>query len=311
MAKTVILAKRPDLVIKLEKYGIELPKKEGGKFRGIAKKWAKEKKPPYDNPVYQALATRLPTGWEEVTADELDELVNKLQKVVQEKKRGRLGVPNIGNNMMLKNVTQIALLGIAIAANIVIKNGLGQMKKLETYEKRFAHQFSFEMICKLLEGSKLFELFFNALADITDTSEIEKKDISNILSLTAHIAVIFAASQGQNERLEELYLALKPTVLTEIKEAKRFLDEKIIGQTNELANNVHLYLQQAIMAIDRQDFDGFKEALTGILEILGITEEVFLNMLTSLDKVSDSIHYALTDGMEDLTQKVTTVTQAM
>ena len=217
----------------------------------------------------------------------------------------------MGNNMMLKNTTKIALLGIAIAANIVIKNGLGQMKKLETYEKRLNHQFSFEMICKLLEGSKLFELFFSALADITDTSEVEKKDIANILSLTAHIAVILAAADGKNERLEELYLALKPTILTEMREAKRFLDEKIRGQATGLAADTHLYLQQAIIALEKEDFDGFKEALTGILGLLGISTEAFLKLLTSLDKVSDSIHYALTAGMEDLTKKVTTISQVM
>ena len=85
MAKTVILAKRPDLVIKLEKYGIELPKKEGGEFQGIAKKWAKEKKPPYDKAVYQALAERLPTGWEEISHEEMDELIIKMQKVLRGK----------------------------------------------------------------------------------------------------------------------------------------------------------------------------------------------------------------------------------
>ncbi len=74
-----ILGEHPELMLQLAKYGIIPPTAGGGPFDGMAQAAAANQQPPYDNPVYKAMADALPSGWEELSGSELDRVINQLK----------------------------------------------------------------------------------------------------------------------------------------------------------------------------------------------------------------------------------------
>lgn len=74
-----ILGERPDLALKLVRMGVMPPTIGGGPYDGMAKKSAAAGDPPYDKPVYAALAEALPVGWEELSASEIDQMLVQLE----------------------------------------------------------------------------------------------------------------------------------------------------------------------------------------------------------------------------------------
>ncbi|CUI15785.1 conserved hypothetical protein [Candidatus Protochlamydia naegleriophila] len=74
-----ILGEHPELMLQLAKYGIVPPAAGGGPFDGMARAAAANNQPPYDNPVYKAMAAAIPSGWEELSGSELDKVINQLK----------------------------------------------------------------------------------------------------------------------------------------------------------------------------------------------------------------------------------------
>jgi len=136
MAKRVLLAERPDLVLKLEKYGVHLPRKAGGVYEGCAKQWSKERKPPYDRAQYQALAERLPVGWEELTTEEMDQLLERLRTAISEKQKEKLYTAAKSEEEFFKKVVTIALLALTVGIALVKEEGFGGIAEIEESEKK-------------------------------------------------------------------------------------------------------------------------------------------------------------------------------
>ncbi len=74
-----ILGEKPALALKLVRMGVMPPTIGGGPYDGMAKQAAAAGEPPYDKPVYAALAEALPVGWEELSASEIDQMIGQLQ----------------------------------------------------------------------------------------------------------------------------------------------------------------------------------------------------------------------------------------
>jgi hypothetical protein len=81
----VILGRRPDLMLKLEKYGVMPPIVGGGPYDRFAKQQAAQGAAPYDKQEYADLANRLPSGWEELSAGEMDRVISGLQAKINAK----------------------------------------------------------------------------------------------------------------------------------------------------------------------------------------------------------------------------------
>ncbi|WP_068469096.1 hypothetical protein [Candidatus Protochlamydia phocaeensis] len=77
-----ILGERPDLMLQLANAGIYPPMNGGGPYDGMARTEAANGNPPYDNPIYQTMANSLPTGWEELSSSELDNVLNQLDNQI-------------------------------------------------------------------------------------------------------------------------------------------------------------------------------------------------------------------------------------
>jgi len=85
----IILGRHPELMLKLEKYGVIPPDVGGGPYDGFARRQAAQGAPPYDKREYIDMAKRLPVGWEELSVQEMDKVLGDLQ-VAMTAKQGEI-----------------------------------------------------------------------------------------------------------------------------------------------------------------------------------------------------------------------------
>ncbi len=313
MGKHILLAKRPDLVLKLEKYHLLPPCKKGGKYKGCAKQWAKEKVAPYDTPETQSLAERLPTGWEELTAEEFEALLIKLRETIENKRKEKLDTPNRGSEQMLKNLTKIALAGLTTVATLLEKSGIGVLPDDDPYEKQQTRRLTFEMVLHLVNGTDIFKQIFREIARTTNANDDSQEMIAEILKLLAVLVMILAAAKEDKDRLKALMHSFKIPLSEGIEKMETFVTEKNLKETfsGETADSLSLFLQQAKLALDNDEFEGFYEAYKDALGLINITPEMLTQDLHSIEHLAKSLQDSMTTGMDAETAKIATVSQAM
>ncbi|MGA8164350.1 MAG: hypothetical protein WB791_04905 [Waddliaceae bacterium] len=313
MAKTVILAKRPDVVLKLEKYGLLPPCKTGGRFEGCAKEWAKKKHPPYDQPVYQAMAERLPTGWEELTIEEVDRLLERLSKTINMKKKAARDLPNKGVHLMLKQLIRLAFIGIATASSLIADLGLGLLPDKNEGGKRQSTLFTCELVVQLINGSGLLTTIFQNIARVANTDEKNQMLIADILTVIAALLALLAASKGNPDRLEVLLMSCQEEIREGIDKIESFLNEGLATHDIEgdRGERIALSLQQAQIALKKEDADGFYEAYRQILSIMEITPDLLAGDLKEMDRLGKQLRRAFTVGLDDETNRMTAIAQAL
>lgn len=313
MPKHIILAKRPDIVLRLEKYGLLPDCKSGGKYEGCAKQWASDGAPPYDTPQAQALAERLPAGWEELTENEFDQLLEKLNAVLEEKKKNKLETPNRGSERMLKNLVKIVFIAITAAAGYIETEGIGMLPDQDTVDKQLANQLSLELLLHLMIGAELFQTVFREIAAATGAASKDQEMIANILRLAAFFLMILAASRGKETRLKALLNSFKETLLEGLMQAEQFISESILNKNieGEKTEEAALLLQQAKLALKQDDFEGIYETYQNALRIVDLTPESIVSDIDAVHSFASKLHLAMTSGASRETASMTTVSQAM
>ncbi|ADI38953.1 putative uncharacterized protein [Waddlia chondrophila 2032/99] len=313
MSRRVILAKRPDLVLKLERYGLLPPCKPGGKYEGCAKKWAKEGTPPYDTPEAQALAERLPTGWEELTDLEFNQLLLQLEKKIGEKKKEKFDTPQIGSERIMRNMVKIAFIGITSVASMIETSGLGILPDEDQADKKLAMQLSFELILHLINGTNLLKIVFKEIAATLNTSSENQEMIAEILKLFAVLLAILAAAKKDRERLKALTRSFRSTIAEGVEKTERFVSEALANETisGKKAEEIGLLLSQVNIALEKDDFEGFYEAFKDALGLMEISKEMVVGDFDDIQKFAEKLRSAMTSGIKEETAAIANVSQAM
>lgn len=309
----ILLAKRPDLVLKLEKYHLLPPCKLGGKYEGCAKKWARERTPPYHTPETQALAERLPVGWEELSEEELNELMKKLEEKIRRTKKGKLDLPDRSGQMMVKNMAKTAFLGISTMAALIAETGLGVLPEREEGEKKQAVQLSFELLLHLVNSSHILHTFFKEVARTAYTTEKNQQLIADLLEWVCLLIVLLSGAKGKEEKLKTLMASFKETLQKGVKQAECFVSEQLSNGTlvGEKIERTALYLQQARIALEKEDFEGFYEALKEALLLVDTSPDLLIKEMKEIEYFADKLKIAFTTGMDAETAKITAISQVM
>lgn len=313
MNKTILLANRPDLVAKLEKYGLVPLGKTGGPYEGCAKQWAKERKAPYDVPEYQALAERLPIGWEEISEEELVGILNKVKEVADHKKKARLDTPNRGSEAFFKHVSKLMFLALSSAAALLVENGIGRLPKNDERELEFAKEFSFELVLHLINGTGFLDIIFKNIAKMLPASQENQKLIAETLRTAAIFLTILTATNGDNEKMKMLLVSFKPMLGKGIQSIEQNVSEKVADGilSGQKAERTSLYVGQARVALDKEDYEGFYEAFIGALEILDILPDDFISSIKEIRTFAKNLHSSIQVGMNENAHPLTSISQSM
>jgi len=310
MAKTIILAKRPDIVVLLEKYAL-LPLGGGIKaYEGIAKKWAQEGTPPYDNPEYRALARRLVVGWEAMGEEEFNTLLQDLQKVILQKKQHMKNTPNKGSEKNFKALSHVSFLALAYMASFLVGAGIGHLPDVEEKEKQRAKEFSFELIIHLTTGAALLERVFETIANTIVAKRKNQKLIGELLKMGAVFLSILAASNGEEEHLKRTLFSLKKS-FEGLEKIGSFLSQQLAKETtrSKKAENCALFLQQAKIALEKEDFEAFYAAFTGVLKSLQLVPGDFIDDVKQSAHLANRLRQIIEDGLDQV--QATAMSQAM
>ena len=313
MSKKVILAKRPDIMLKLEKYGVMPPLKQGGPYEGCAQKWAREAKSPYNDPKYQAMAERLPIGWEELTEKEMNTLLSRLEEAMAQKRAANLDIPNKGEIELLRKMVKMAVLFITTTACAIEDSGIGPLANLDEDEKKRAKQFSLEMVLHLLKGTEFIAVFFRKMSSALSSDVTSQELIADFITHLTILLAILAASKGNTDRLQELLLSLKPTIQEGLDKVERFLSDGLAAGTikGSGAEGMALYMQQARIAFEKENFKVFFNVYKEVLQLLKITPDQLLKDMKDINILAARLQNAFTSGLEDETNKLTALSRTM
>ncbi len=313
MGKKILLARRPDLARTLEKHGLLPLGKPESRYCGCAKKWAAENIAPYDTSEAQALAARLPEGWEEIGEEEFNALIQKVNDKTASLKKIKKNIPDRRGSALLKNLTKVALLGISVTFSTLIEQGITTLPEKNEGEKERANRFSFELILQLINSSGLLDSLFKEISRTTVTTEKYQKLLAEILKLLSLIMAIITASKGRQEVLNTLTGNFKAELLQGFNHAERFVNERLLeGKlTGGHAEGAALFLQQARIALEKEDHEGLNAIVNDGLGLLDVEPDAVFDELKILHELAGKLYVALTSGLRAEITPQTTMSQAM
>lgn len=306
------LGKRPDLMLLLERYEI-IPKGDPeGPFAGCSKKWSEEKEPPYDQAVYQAMADRLPEGWEDITREEMDRLIDELKERVEKKRQEPLSRENLGNRFLLDKFLIVALLGIFTTAAVIEKSKFAWIPNKEEGDLKAAERFAYTLLLQLATESNVVQEILRTIGASTGLNAALQEVLMEGMELFGILVAVKIASMKEMNYGITLIDQFQEEILRGIVKAQQILLEAQQKEmlAGSIPNGVALFLQQGKMALEKGDFEGFYQTYQGALGILGITDEQFSQDLESIREFAERLVYACTEGRDDLTNTMTGISQA-
>src|SRR5690606_7615689 len=122
------------------------------------------------------------------------------------------------------------------------------------------------------------------------------------------------AVAGKNEeRLLGMLPMFNSHLMHGIEKIEGFVNQSLIDETikGEKAELLALQMQQAKMALQREDFDGLIATLNDTLGLLDLSLEMLEQDIDSLRLYGKQLRNALTTGLEEETRQMAKVSQAM
>jgi len=288
--KTYLLALRPDLALLLEKYGIALPLNPKSPDAGLAKKMAKESKPPYDDEKYRSLALRLPPGWERITDKDLKKIQAKLKHLIDEKRRQKnIPSPNIKFTLPL---VKFAVSAFLISFFIAME---------ETGDDQAIQRFARQITCTLGNGLDLPNTLFKAVSETLKTNAKEQKTLETALYLFAMWLQQTAAMQ----------VNLEIDLLTQLSPLCRSLEDKVLLLDHSLARACIPFLKKVRLAGEKGDAKALTYIINQALEKAGINGENVIKNLKQFQEIATFLKLTLTEGVDQQTKKLTTLSQPL
>ncbi len=240
---------------------------------------------------------------------ELNQLLEQVDHMIAQKKRGRLDVANQGNKRLFGDIVQIIFLGITGAASLLAEKGIGSLPAKQENEKRIGKEFTFDLVLHTIVASNLLTILFDEITKTTDTNEKNQRIIAETLKLTALLMIIQVAAKGNEDRMASLFEDFNDKISSSLEKIGDFLNEEIVtgnvpkGTSEELS----LKMQQAKLALQKREFNQFINACKGALGLLDITPDVLDKNLKEIEKFA----HILCEAISIKEESATTMAQAM
>lgn len=245
----------------------------------------------------------------EYTQEELNQLIEKVNRLIQKKKQGRLNTINPGNKRFLTNVMKVVLIGAVTAATYFVEKGYGTLPGKDENEKKRGQAFAFEVLVEMIIGTRFIDLIFKTITETAATNEKNQKVINESLKLTTILLAIHAATKGNEDRIASLIDAFKEDIIASLDLIGNYLNEGImLGSIPKgISEELSLKLHQSKLALERGEVAKFIEVCKGALGLLGLTEDLLQKNFKEIEFLSKTLLEAFSTSEE----KATTLAQAM
>ena len=223
------------------------------------------------------------------------------------------GIHNVGNQKIFENLTKTLFLGIATLSFLVVEEGIGNSPVKDPKEKERLHSFSFEIALRFVLGSTLIKDLSQAIARTAATDNKTERLISEILEFTAIFTAILAASRENPEKALSFFNEFRTKLSDGINRIEEYLSESLANGTFEgkKADMLALFLQQAKMALNKDDLSSLFAAYEGIIGHFGISHEDMIKDLEEIKQFGLNIANAAMQTQAEKTTRTTGIQQAM
>ncbi len=209
---------------------------------------------------------------------------------------------NAGQKKLLgESMTTLLTLTLATALPVA-ENGLAYMPKLDPDSDKALRSMTLVLTAHTLLASGILPNAYNALAaKITEDPKAQEL-IKNGATL-ANLVLIIMSLEGKEGLSETLFHSLRTGL-------QPLFDQMSAQLEPDAAPQLKIYLQQAKIALDNNDYGGFKSTYDNLLASFNISSNSLQNEFKEIGHLGLLIKEAVINGPEDATNRVTTMQAA-
>lgn len=197
---------------------------------------------------------------------------------------------SLGGKALFEQLITVALL-TTITFGALAPSAARDKSDEVTPEQRSADNFAYGLVLTLLGHSDTLSAFAATTSSAAEVSADQSTTLAEQLKLAAMLLLILANMHSNDPidttpLLQSQHQELKQGIAA----AANFVSQALLSDTlsGDTAENINVYLQQANIALNREDYAGFVAALENCLELAGASSDQFVkDMKESKDEIKN------------------------
>jgi hypothetical protein len=228
------------------------------------------------------------------------------------------GVPTAGSSALLQGLVATTVFTSATFASLLSENGIGALPTSDPVEIAQAKQFTLDLMLSLAFNSGLAATAFNSFAQTVSNNSQSQQMISGNLQMASLLTMIITTQANSKISANALLDSITAPMIDYFEKVSAQVNEQIheenmnadIAQGIESYNQLSIYLQQAILALEDRNFDELNAVLHQTLASVGVDPELLNQDLKGVQEFAHLILNILTQGIEEQTNNMTGMSQA-
>lgn len=189
---------------------------------------------------------------------------------------------SLGGKALFEHLMTVALLATITFGALTSTSGKDSSSEV-TQEQRSASNFAYGLVLTLLDKSDTLSAFANSTSSAAEIGDADQSaTLADHLKLAAMLLLILA-NLNSNDPADTtpLMKSQHSTLQQGIGGAAQFTSQALLSDnlSGEIVENMNVYLQQANIALKREDYGGFIAALGNCLELAGANSDQFTKEL--------------------------------
>lgn len=212
-----------------------------------------------------------------------------------------------GSAALLNNLSTVAFTTLLLLGNLHYDALSAGQKGSQTKSVSNAN-FSYGLLLNILVDSKALSSISNSILQASEIKGSAAPATATLLATGMLLSLIFASVSGSNLSSSEPLLRGQNTALKEaIDAADQLVSEGLNAGTlsGENAEHLHVYLQQAAIALEQEDTEGFMTAMNSSLELTGATTDGFVDDLKDSKTIAQNFQNGVSDSASAIANNCT------
>ncbi|MBS4168097.1 hypothetical protein [Parachlamydia sp. AcF125] len=226
------------------------------------------------------------------------------------------GLQNVLN---LDNQTQIQSLNLmlstlalaSVSAGSTLGNGVGQFPDRSEGDMNAATRFSTDLAVSFLVSSGAIETVIGELVSTTGVEQNAAEPLTSALTLWSLTLGIQAAGTLGKSQANDLIESLQPQLLNHLNTLDQYItNQQESGElSKEVGQGALVYLSQASIALQNQDYEAFSSSLESLLQLTGQSGDSLKKEIVSITEFSSLAGAALAGKLDDQLTNLTGISQ--
>jgi hypothetical protein len=209
--------------------------------------------------------------------------------------RNDLEKENVGRHQLFEGICQVLLLAtISIGWKLSeINLCQGPQTGDNKAEDQRQQLFGFELILLLILKTEILELIVKNAAAASGAKPQQQASIAKMMKSLMLFLALLTAAKGSKNALKTLALDLKEDLVEGLLDIQNFINQAVEAEkSGDKAAHLSLFIQQAIVSLQEEDFDTLLMAYEGALELIQATSASIETELEEVRKFGELLYNA-------------------